>query len=198
MKYIIDIPFETDFIVAVRMVDGLPVEVKAEKQEELEPYTEPNHKAIEIQHAHDIENVARLNYHKGAEDAWEFAKQVSIMKPEDKEECWGTAKYNTINLGYSYQEAKAKYDAWKTEKESKIEVGDEVMHKITKSIGIATWVDPEANYVHIVWSDGSTGNRKMDSLEKTGRHFNQVADLFKAMKGENDDTEKSNSMDKEF
>ena len=170
MKYIIDIPEDM-------VKDGFVVKCE-------QSFCGNNRRVVANLFPYEYEEPDRKQIEDAQEEAWEFAKQVSIMKPEDKEECWGTAKYNTINLGYSYQEAKAKYDAWKTEKESKIEVGDEVMHKITKSIGIATWVDPEANYVHIVWSDGSTGNRKMDSLEKTGRHFNQVADMLKEMKEE--------------
>jgi len=138
------------------------------------PYTEPGTKTIE----------------DAQEEAWEFAQ--SIFYPEEMggipdenfKKCFYGKSAEAVLKDMSYQEAKAKYEAWKTEKESKIEVGDEVMHKITKSIGIATWVDPEANYVHIVWSDGSTENRKMDSLEKTGRHFNQVADMLKEMKEE--------------
>lgn len=79
------------------------------KVTDLKPYTEPDEDEIRQR----VEN-----------EVWEFAKQVSIMKPEDKRECWGTEKYNTINFGYSYQEAKAKYDAWKKKKEE-IHVWDE-------------------------------------------------------------------------
>lgn len=84
----------------------------------LTPYIEPDRKAIE-------------------DEVWEFAKTVSIMKPEDKRECWGTDKYNTINFGYSYQEAKAQYEAWKDRKDDKaikqkvIELADEIgVHKL--------------------------------------------------------------------
>lgn len=193
MKYIIDIPFETDFIVAVRMVDGLPVEVKAEKQEELEPYTEPNHKAIEIQHAHDIENVARLNYNKGTEDAWELARKIALSVPSggltinEIKDCYGSDKNFADDVldALTYKEAKAMYDAWKIKKDEirddTLNVYDQVLYRGKK--GIITFITEE--FCSVMYDDGSTDSWvKIDKVRKTGKSFPQFSELLKQMKGE--------------
>lgn len=94
-----------------------------------ESYTEPDRKAIDLQHAHDIENVARMNYSKGTEDAWEFARRIicpsdccedsisAYTKEIFNKEGW---KIRGIFSDLSYQEAKAKYEAWLRQKVYKI------------------------------------------------------------------------------
>lgn len=193
MKYIIDIPNDSinkyvslcdreSFVVPITV--GLDSSLCFNTGLKLKPYTEPDHKSIELQHAHDIENVARLNYNKGAEDAWEFAKQVSIMNPDDKEECWGTAKYNTINFGYSYQEAKAEYEAWK--KRDEIRVGDEVEYTgCNETVRfVVTGIVGERAYgfKHTCEYDDAGEYCDIDMLRKTGRHFDEVEELLKKMK----------------
>lgn len=131
-KYIIDIPFEADFIMVIKMEGGLPVEVKCEKQEELEPYTEPSYKAMNLQHSNDILKVARMNYYKGAEDGWNLAREIaycmSLQECEDagmvsEDDIYDSATGVLEKL--TYQEAKAKYESWQKQKDE-IRVGDEV------------------------------------------------------------------------
>ena len=127
--------------------------------EKLTPYTEPNKESIE-------------------NEVWEFAKTVSIMKPEDKRECWGTDKYNTINLGYSYQEAKARYEVWKAESEQ-IRVGDEVVYRCNKYVVGYVGADEvyhivDRNWIRVVVQGDY-------QIFKTGRHFPEVAELLKKM-----------------
>lgn len=66
----------------------------------LTPYTEPDRKAIE-------------------DEVWEFVKQIECMTFKEIEDCFDT-EYEGVpfvaNM-FSYQEAKAKYDAWKKQKE---------------------------------------------------------------------------------
>ena len=130
----------------------------------LTPYTEPDRKAIE----------------DAQEEAWEFAKQVTIMTPDDKCELWGTSKYNTINLGYSYAEAKAKYEEWQKQKEE-IHVGDEV----TSKYGDGVVIDIVGNEsVHILGKDGHWNEYAEGEYKKTGRHFDTVKKLLEEMRGE--------------
>ena len=129
----------------------------------LTPYTEPDRKAIE----------------DAQEEAWEFAKQVTIMTPDDKCELWGTSKYNTINLGYSYAEAKAKYEEWQKQKEE-IHVGDEV----TSKYGDGVVIDIVGNEsVHILGKDGHWNEYAEGEYKKTGRHFDTVKKLLEEMRG---------------
>ena len=174
-KYIIDIPYDTTCINALKYEDSKCVAARSYIIPDLTPYTEPDEDEIR-QKAH--------------EEAWEFAKTVSIMKPEDKRECWGTDKYNTINLGYSYQEAKAKYEAWKAEK-AEIRVGDEVEYDgcgemvrfVVTGIKDSTAYGFRKMYEYDDVSD--VGEYcDIDMLKKTGRHFDEVAKLLKKMRGE--------------
>lgn len=136
----------------------------------VEPYVEPDRKVIE----------------DAQEEAWEFAKQVTIMTPDDKCELWGTSKYNTINFGYSYAEAKAKYEEWKKQKDE-IHVGDEVEYECG---GLNRFV------VTGIYGRYAVGFKDEDDdidvgdycdikyLRKTGRHFSDIEKLLKKMRGE--------------
>ena len=81
-------------------------------KEDIEPYTEPDRKAVDLQYARDIENVARMNYNEGAKDAWDFAKAINYMGYDDFVSCFG-GKTEEVVYELSYSEVKAKYDAWK-------------------------------------------------------------------------------------
>lgn len=133
--------------------------------DKLIPYTEP-----------DEDEIRQMAY----EEAWEFAKQVSIMKPEDKRDLWGTDKYNTINFGYSYAEAKAKYDKWEKEKE-KIHVGDEV--DVAGTTGVVVRIPKgDEQRIHYISPSGTVYcNNAYADIVKTGRHFNEVEELLKKM-----------------
>ena len=112
MKYIIDIPkeYESDWVnKSSRLGFELcfPINETATNKKyhiptglKLESYTEPDRKAIE-------------------NEVWEFVKQIECMTFKEIEDCFDT-EYEGVpfvaNM-FSYQEAKAKYDAWKKQKE---------------------------------------------------------------------------------
>lgn len=144
----------------------------------LVPYTEPGQKAIDLQHAHDIENVARMNYSKGAEDVWEFVRTVTDMTEAQRMQCFGSATCD-LDEYYTYQEAKAKYEAWK-KKEEDIRVGDEVVYHGNKYV--VGYVGADEVY-HIVDQNWIRVVVQGDyQIFKTGRHFNEVEELLKKMK----------------
>lgn len=145
----------------------------------LEPYTEPDRKAVDLQYARDIENVARMNYNEGTKDAWDFAKAINYMGYDDFVSCFG-GKTEEAVYELSYSEVKAEYEAWKRTKEE-IRVGDEVTDNDLDDIGVVTYVD-DSCYC-ILWSSGvvSEDVRKSE-LRSTGRHFNITHELLKKMK----------------
>lgn len=125
------------------------------------------------------ESAAEL---RGAEKAWELAKKISIMPNEAKKEVWGTDKYNTINLGYSYAEAAERYEVWQKKKtdDAEITVGDEVrcgnIHGIVLQVTEKSITVINTNgYVAITDDKREWG--------KTGRHFSEVAELLKKIGG---------------
>lgn len=182
MKYIIDIPDDRvcDYVGGIHLL--IPYAMAGHKGYHdtglnLTPYTEPSQKAIDLQHAHDIENVARMNYSKGTEEAWEFAKKVRLEVFTDEE-----GRLRGYISGFdSYSEAKTKYEERLKQKEG-IHVGDEVeyVEDHRKKIVVTStysdgWFDAiDSNgYLYI--------NRNPVMWKKTGRHFPEFIELLKKM-----------------
>lgn len=121
---------------------------------------------------------------EGCESGWEFAKKVSILPDEAKREIFGTEKGNTINMGYSYAEARQAVESYKLRP---LKVGDEVEYNDgSHGIVVKTIVIDEGDRMyHVLWSDGNTGDYFMvDEIKPTGRHF-PIEDLLRQMEGGN-------------
>ena len=147
-----------------------------------------SHEATTIQYQKGFDDanktraeVCKLAYNAGLNDAWECAKKISLMSPDEIEKVFpGAAKNNRYNLGYSGTEAIEKLKAYEQQKaDAEIKVGDEVKYR-TDDCGVVTWI--YGNDAYVLWQDGSTGNYAADELIKTGRHFNFLASLLEAMK----------------
>ena len=132
----------------------------------LTPYTEPDRNVIE-------------------DEVWEFVKKIECLTIGETEDCFDI-EYDGIpfvaNM-FSYQEAKAKYDAWKKEKEE-IRVGDEVKHRGRNYVVGYVGADKvyhliDENWLRTVVQGGY-------QLIKTGRHFPEVAELLEKMRGKYD------------
>lgn len=180
-KYIIDVPDE-----AVSFMDGemsffVEPKIKDERrrhyvlridEEDVSIYTEPDRGAIE-------------------DEVWKMARLISLdggLSSPDLYECYKSSDIQKVMRTHSYQEAKAKYDAWKQEKEE-IHVGDEV---------ISTFGDKMVVTHHWNQNDGTTGVSGFSAdcsglyydeieVEKTGRHFPEVEELLKKLVGEQND-----------
>ena len=149
-------------------------------------YTEPDRKAVDLQYARDIENVARMNYNEGTKDAWDFAKAINYMGYDDFVSCFG-GKTEEAVYELSYSEVKAEYEAWKESKEE-IHVGDEIRIKTSYSAD-AVVIGMDDYDLFIVWKDGETDRIEPPERKqwvKTGRHFKEVEELLKKI------TEESN------
>lgn len=125
----------------------------------LTPYTEPDREAIE-------------------NEVWEFARGLLNYTDDDWE-----AIANMLLLDIPYQEAKAKYEEWKKQKEE-IHVGDEV--RCMDRVGIVVRIDSMDGWSNVVWEDGATAYIGIKDLTKTDRHFDEVESLLKKMGGENE------------
>ena len=118
----------------------------------LEPYTEPDRKAIE-------------------DEVWEFGMNTDWS--------W-VSEIDTKPLReYSYQEAKEKYEAWKKQKDE-IRVGDEVVYHGNKYVVGYVGADEvyhivDRNWIRVVVQGDY-------QIFKTGRHFDEVEDLLKKIK----------------
>lgn len=135
---------------------------KKEYQPQGIPYTESDRKAIE-------------------DEVWKLADNIHGMSIQDKMSCFGFSLTSAVTSNFSYQEAKAKYDAWKKEKEE-IRVGDEVKHRGRNYVVGYVGADKvyhliDENWLRTVVQGGY-------QLIKTGRHFPEVAELLEKMRGE--------------
>lgn len=168
MKYIIDLPEE--FAEATKEYWNKTVGTQ------LELYIEPDRKAIE----------------DAQEKAWELAS--AIVCPSDCnvgsiqkycKEIFGvdTWEIRGIFTNNTYQEAKAKYEAWMKQK-NELHVGDEIVGiysdgEVSPPLVV---LKVEGNYYYGIYS--KTGDFVQGGLnyEKTGRHFDEVKELLEKIK----------------
>jgi len=102
------------------------------------------------------------------------------MTEKQRIECFGGTSCDLDDY-LTYQEAKAKYDAWKAERE-KIRVGDEVTATNGTWKGIVMNIDDTDDLTIMDSSGQSCNGYKKKYFRKTGRHFNEVAELLKKMR----------------
>ena len=177
MKYIIDVPDGTKWIEAYYTVDYLRYQGDTIMVDSLIPYTEPDRKAIE----------------DAQEKAWELAS--AIVCPSDCnvgsiqkhcKEIFGvdTWEIRGIFTNNTYQEAKAKYVAWRKKKDE-IRVGDEVEYQPNKAKGIVIKCHVPDVFAGIdkyaVFTGDCVEYCPIEWLTKTGRSFSEVAELLKKM-----------------
>ena len=170
MKYIIDVPDGTKWIEAYYTVDYLRYQGDTIMVDSLIPYTEPDREAVE-------------------NEVWEFARRIicpsdccedSISKYTEEFLGIPSHKARAIFKDLSYQEAKAKYEAWSKQN---IHEGDEVMYN-SRTRAVVLKPETEEKYGTILTSEFATIAVSHDDLEKTGRHFPEVEELLKKMREE--------------
>ena len=129
-----------------------------------EPYKESSRKAIE-------------------DEVWEFVKEIECLTRDEAEDCFDV-EYDGIpfvaNM-FSYQEAKAKFEAWLKQRDE-IRVGDEVVYRGNKYVVGYVGADEvyhivDRNWIRVVVQGDY-------QIFKTGRHFPEVAELLQKMRGE--------------
>lgn len=186
MKYIIDVSedrikdgklnlyAEVESVLPTRIQTGI----------KCEPYTEPDLNPLVDEAVETIEN-----------EVWSLAREIaycmSLQECEDagmvdEDDIYDDAAGVLEKL--NYQEAKARYDAWKKQR-AEIHVGDEVIPMDTEydtMIVTRTWKDgyDESNFIDTIGFDGSICSFFTSKVKKTGRHFDEVKELLKKMKEE--------------
>ena len=131
----------------------------------LTPYTEPNLNPLVDEAVETIEN-----------EVWEFV--CKFVWAIDDKKILGTDILHAVR-DMTYQDAKAKYESWKAEKDE-IRVGDEVKHRGLNYVVGYVGADKvyhliDKNWLRTVVQGGY-------QLIKTGRHFPEVAELLKKMR----------------
>lgn len=118
-------------------------------------------------------------------EGWNFARYIIAsennggISSEDFYEIFGIVGCSDIIEKMSYQEAKAKIEAWKAAKE--IKVGDEV--DICGDRGIVTSFGTDGDTIHVLYYDGIVNSYRRDrDMTKTGRHID-IGGLLKQIGG---------------
>lgn len=176
MKYIIDLPKEyTSKSSLFGEILSIPIQINGGKNYniptaiKIRPYTEPDRKAIE-------------------DEVWELVRLLINTNDSDLYEIFNHIDSEDVIEKMNYQEAKAKYEEWKKQKDE-IRVGDEVEYVccdetirfVVTGINNGHWA---YGFKYPCDYDESGEYCDLDQLRKTGRHFDEVAELLKKMKGE--------------
>ena len=139
----------------------------------LTPYTEPDTEAIE-----------KEAYQRGLNDAWEAAKKiVSIPTAELHTMLDKAVYYDTVFRDCTASECIEKIRAYEEKKkaEQEIKVGDEVYFCDKQNLRVVTAIC-ENTAVQFT-SCGKWCVNDISELHKTGRHFPEIAEIMKKMKG---------------
>ena len=128
-------------------------------------------------------------YEKGMEDAWEVAKAVVECNNRwkldifDLRNIFGEAANRYLIISdFSVHEVKEKIDNYIKKKNEEFHVGDEIAFCDERFI--VTRVEEDCNNtLYAIGTDGLLSYfNKANKLTKTGRHFDEVEELFKKMK----------------
>lgn len=141
--------------------------------------------------------LTRPAYEQGLTDAWELAKKIAIptrtqhdaFTAQDLNNIFGVGSgYENVMSKFSASEAIAKVQAYEEQKkaDAELKVGDEIEIRAESSIPRMVVTQIDNQYISTVDAKGDTRcfNGNTTTFVKTGRHFPQIEELLKQMKGE--------------
>ena len=154
MKYIVDLPKEyTSKSLLFGEILSIPIQINGGKN-----YNIPTSIKITPYTEPDRKVIE--------DEVWELHKNIMY-----------DTKYEG-GLELTYREAKVKYEAWK---KRNIRVGDEVIYD-SQTKAVVLIPETKEKYGTILTDDFATIVVSHDDLEKTGRHFDDIAKLLKKIK----------------
>ena len=134
--------------------------------------------------------LTRPAYEQGLNDGWESAKKIYAAPSdggytlEQLTQVFGNSSMSAIARAYTASDAIAKIKAYEEEKkaETELKVGDELVNNCGERYVITHIVSKD--YVNVVDMRGSVFYINPERYKKTGRHFPEIEELLKQMKGE--------------
>ena len=204
-KYIIEIPDNTAWIQWVKVSDkDGHVCFDFKDPEDLIPYTEPDLEQAQKKAyydgyetaKHDYEGclkqahtdaIRMKGYQKGLSDAWDAARKIACDRPhggfriDTKQHIFGASDYAYILANYNASEAIEKIRQY--EQEEQIQVGDEVIGIYSSGEQTNPFVITKGNsdYYFGIYSGSGEFCQGGLKLQKTGRHFPEIAKVLKKM-----------------
>lgn len=139
---------------------------------------------------HAAKSIANKAYREGTDAAWSLMQTIVQMTAAELSKVFpdcSVPSLKQILFLYGYKITQEAVDAYKAEHHEHAEdscyglhVGDEFVQ--AACIGVVTGLTP--GRVHILWSDGSVGDRArsmMNTAHPTGRHYGDLSDILTAM-----------------
>ena len=121
------------------------------------------------------ETMTNEGYEIGLNEAWNLAARISTdpmvggLDVTDLKEIFQTADTSKIVIQNTYQEAAEKIKAWEDSK--KIHEDDVVRDKDTGRYGLVL-LDYNDDTCYVRWQDGSSAEKNMQDIAKTGHKIN--------------------------
>jgi hypothetical protein len=192
MKYVIDIPdseetmwegFNGDLFIPITMNKGTKTWVNTDLK--ITPYTEPDkdENLWDKGYSCGLNDGRKIwqdeNRQKVEQEVWEFASE--FYNADREVETLFSCDLDDICKKYTYSEAKAKYDAWKKEKDE-IQEYDEIISEVPDNKAVIVRIDCWGQW-HCVNSDGifMVEINQQGYWRKTGRSFPELGDVLKKM-----------------
>ena len=139
-----------------------------------------------------LEDVKKVEYERGLNDAWEAARKIVLVENDGGipyqwiDEIFHVSDVKNILRDYSVSEVIEKLKAWDEKKaeDAAIQVGDEVLIEGARGVIVTS-----GNICKVIlWENGQFSSWSSDfydlSKRKTGRHFDQIADVLKQLRSE--------------
>jgi hypothetical protein len=165
----------------ITTLDNIKTSLKADRQKAID---EAYQKGFEAgQH-----EATTLEYQQGLNDAWGTIIKIALIPYAERSEIFdGQQDILSIVQKFSPSEAIAKLREYEQQKADEIKVGDEVYAntpsgKTQPFIIIKIYDGDDGKYYTGINTDGNHVQGGLNYI-KTGRHFPQVVELLKAMKG---------------
>ena len=143
-----------------------------------------------LQHGYDE------GYQEGFADAWDLVQKIVLpVRPhfcaftaQDLKNIFGVDGYENVLSEFSASEALAKFREYEQKKaDAKLKVGDEIeISGASSDVPRMVITQIDNHYISTVDAKGDTRCicKNTTTFVKTGRHFSEIEELLKQMKGE--------------
>ena len=139
----------------------------------------------------DGNNTKGEAYQEGLNDAWEYAKKLTLMSSDGGfsskiiKEIFGTTTSYSIfnNMSISTVVTKIKdYEEKQKQADAGFRIGDEVIVKGDRAIVIKVDID---HWYRVVYENGNTDYIHQDTItDKTGKHYDAIEEVLKELRGD--------------
>lgn len=115
-------------------------------------------------------------YADGLSDAWELARRLYALRPDEREEMFKYSTVKAIIEDCTIEEVMDYIESYEKEK-SEIKVGDVIEYKNTLK-AVVTRIE-NCDEVYVLWGDGSCGKMKRNEAFKIGKTADGLMDLLR-------------------